>query len=685
MAILFKCKMCGGTIDFVQGESIGVCDSCGMKQTLPRTSDEKLANLFNRAANLRLKCEFDKAEQIYEKIVEIDDSEAEAHWGIVLCKFGIEYVEDPRTFERIPTCHRTLFDAITTDVDYLAAVDYADTSAQIMYEQEARKIDRIQKDILTIVRQEKPFDVFICYKETDENGKRTIDSTIGNDIYYQLTNEGYKVFYAPITLESKLGQEYEPYIFAALNSAKVMLVLGTKPEYFSAVWVKNEWARYLALMKTDRSRLLIPCYRDMDPYDLPEEFAHLQAQDMGKIGFLNDIIRGIGKILKPIKEENVKTKVVSEESPAPIDNSIAMVKRGNMALEDAEWKRADEFFEKALNLDAECAEAYLGKFLADKHFCSLDLWIKKEKEIKVSQSIFTAIDDIGQETIERYISEKVKENEIPGYLSETEIRTIYSQVDGCYNYSSARVSVEDELLRVQNLIRNDKTYCRAKKYAYGDLKKQIDENEKEVLSYWERILAEETENERKKRDEIKASFPSIMSLADHVVEKASDTKLKIIAKENEVKKYANEKNELRRKRNEYMDQINNYQKYSDELTDILENELPGWNRKRESAEYILKKTIPFSSKYKKARQTAESARKNCDGQIVQLQRRVAELSSWLDENSNLKDESEIEKIGAQIANIDKMIQEANANVDELKARTFKVEDLGEKTSDNTTT
>ena len=78
------------------------------------------------------------------------------------------------------------------------------------------------------------------------------------DIYYQLTAEGYNVFFARITLEDKLGEQYEPYIFAALNSAKVMLVLGSKKEYFNAVWVRNEWSRFLQLMKKDRAKLFIP-------------------------------------------------------------------------------------------------------------------------------------------------------------------------------------------------------------------------------------------------------------------------------------------------------------------------------------------------------------------------------------------------------------------------------------------
>ena len=300
---VFKCKMCGGSLEVTEGMTVCECEYCGTKQTIPKSHDDVLTNNFNRANNLRMKNEFDKAQELYEKIVSANPTEAEAYWGIVLCKYGIEYVEDPTTLKKIPTCHRTQYESVVSDVDYHSAIENADAGQKELFEKEAAEIDKLQKNILEIVHKEKPFDVFICYKETDENGKRTSDSVIANDIYYQLTQEGFKVFYAAITLEDKLGQEYEPYIFAALNSAKVMLVIGSNPEYFNAVWVKNEWSRYLKLMKNDRSKLLIPCYKDMDAYDLPEEFAHLQAQDMSKIGFINDVIRGMRKVLQ--KEENL--------------------------------------------------------------------------------------------------------------------------------------------------------------------------------------------------------------------------------------------------------------------------------------------------------------------------------------------------------------------------------------------
>ena len=227
---VFKCKMCGGTIEFEQGASVGVCDSCGTKQTLPKLDDDKRANMYDRANHFRRNNDYDKAMGIYEQILNEDNTDAEAYWSIVLCRYGIEYVEDPKTHSRIPTVNRAQFTSIYMDEDYKSALQYADGDQRQIYEKEAKAIDDIQKGILEISSKEEPFDVFICYKETDSSGRRTKDSVLANDLYHQLTQEGFKVFFSRITLEDKLGVAYEPYIFAALNSAKVMVVLGTKAE-----------------------------------------------------------------------------------------------------------------------------------------------------------------------------------------------------------------------------------------------------------------------------------------------------------------------------------------------------------------------------------------------------------------------------------------------------------------------
>ena len=365
--MIIKCKMCGGDLVFQPGDTYGKCDSCDSVCTIPTVQDEQELNRYNRANHFRRQCDFDKAVAAYEKILEGNEGDAEAHWGIVLSRFGIEYVEDPATGRRVPTCHRLQVSSVLTDADYLAALENApDNHSRELYEQQAHEIAAIQKGILAISRNEQPFDVFICYKETDAAGQRTRDSQLAQDIYYALTDEGYRVFFSRITLEDKLGQQYEPYIFAALQSARVMLVVGTKPEHFSAVWVKNEWSRYLHIMKNDRSRLLIPCYRDMDPYDLPEEMSSLQSQDMGRIGFIQDLLRGIKKVLKTEEKPAapVQQVVVQQAAAEGAGNVAALLDRAFMALEDGEFGAAVDFCEQVLNQDARNARAYLGKLMA---------------------------------------------------------------------------------------------------------------------------------------------------------------------------------------------------------------------------------------------------------------------------------------------------------------------------------
>lgn len=358
----FKCKMCGAALNVSSGMTVCECEYCGTAQTLPKLDNEKRNQLFDRANHYRMNKEFDKASVVYENILAEAPDEAEAHWGMCLCRYGIEYVVDPKTNKRIPTCHRTQFRSILEDGDYLAAVKNCDGIARAVYNSEAMYIDNVQKQILEISSKEEPFDIFICYKESDNAGRRTIDSAIAQDIYSGLTNQGYKVFFARITLEDKIGSAYEPYIFAALNSSKIMLVVGTKPEYFSAVWVKNEWSRYLSLIEQGQKKTIIPCYRDMSPYDLPDEFAALQSQDVSKVGYMQDLLRGIEKILGKSAEKSVVKETVIA---AGNTNTAPLLKRAFLFLEDGDWQNANIYCEKVLDMDPECAEAYFGKLLAE--------------------------------------------------------------------------------------------------------------------------------------------------------------------------------------------------------------------------------------------------------------------------------------------------------------------------------
>lgn len=473
MAII-KCKMCGGDIEISADKTFGTCEYCGSTMTLPKVDDEQRAAAFNRGNHFRRSGEFDKALAVYERIVAEDDNDAEAHWCCALCRFGIEYVEDPATYEWLPTCHRASFDSFLEDVDYLAAVEHSDGITRRQYQKDAAKIAEVQRGILATSQNEQPFDVFLCYKETGEDGQRTRDSLMAQEVYYELTEQGYRVFFARITLEDKAGTEYEPYIFAALNSAKVMVVIGTKPEHFNAVWVKNEWSRFLSMMKKDRSKLLLPCYRDMDPYDLPEALSVLQSYDMSKIGFMQDLIRGVKKVVDAAKPQEAVTETVKETVVVHNEggsNVQALLDRGQMALEDGEWSKADEFFEQVLNQDAKCGAAYLGKFLSKVREASVQAYVQSNCA-KIADAVPTKCNGKACAEDQAFIDACVEKYQVPEYYDPADIRAAL-HFDLAYCADQAAYFRDAQKQAMQRLD-DDRNFARAEKFASGEAKAQCE-------------------------------------------------------------------------------------------------------------------------------------------------------------------------------------------------------------------
>ena len=449
----FKCKMCGAPLDVKEGQTVVTCEFCQSKQTVANANDDRKENLFNRANSLRSACDFDKAILSYQSILTLFPNEPEAYWGICLCKYGVEYIDDTKTEKKIPTIHRASFNSILKDNDYLSAISYADVVAKEEYEEEAKQIANIQKNYLSISQKEEPFDIFICYKESDENGKRTPDSVMAQEIYSNLTDKGYKVFFARITLENKLGSMYEPYIFAALNSAKIMIVIGTKKEYFEATWVKNEWSRYIDLMRTKPDSYLIPCYKDMDAYEMPDEFLSLQAQDLSKLGFMQDLIRGIDKIMG--KEETNNKHVESTIIQTDV-NISALLKRAEILIGDDDFEKADNLLERVLDNDPVNSQAYLLKLLISLNFHSIEELKNLDKPLDTNNDYKKAYEfgDKNQkkllENINEYIKNKIEEkkndeiyNEAIDLFENEEYNEAFDKFNSISNYKDSNKKAEE--------------------------------------------------------------------------------------------------------------------------------------------------------------------------------------------------------------------------------------------------
>lgn len=366
MSVVYKCKICGGEIQPNEDGRIGKCLYCGAVQTLPKEKDDKVSNILNRANDYRLNCDFDRAIYEYEKVMELDETEPEVHWGLFLSKYGVEYVKDNMTFSYKPTLHRISSISVFDDVDYQATIKYASDISAIQYKQDAENIENVMKELLLISTNQEPYDIFLSYKELDDvTRQRTIDSNLAYELYNALTAQGYKVFFAPKSLGVGL---YEPKIYSAIITSKVMIVLGTQPQYFNAVWVKNEWSRFAELVENGENKVIIPVFRDMEANQLPSRIAKYQAYDMSNIEFLPSIL-------------NVISQSVSKNSKVAYNKDASAedvyLERGFLALEDGNFSQADSFFENVLNLNPHNSQAYFGKLM-------VEMKITKQEQILTS-------------------------------------------------------------------------------------------------------------------------------------------------------------------------------------------------------------------------------------------------------------------------------------------------------------
>ena len=351
---LFKCKCCGGELAPLDDEKIAICEYCGSKQTLPQTEDEKVLKMFARGSELRNVGEFDKAYNLYEQIISEGTEDAETYRNLVFCKYGITYVDDYDNTKK-PTINRISMTPILEDDDYKKVLALSDSTTKAFYEEEGEKINNILTKTINATKNEKPYDIFISYKETDEYGDRTKDSVIAQDIYSALEKEGYRVFLSRVSLSSVVGKEYEPYIYSALYTAKIMILVSTNIDYINSTWVKNERTRFLQMSARDDTKTLIPCYKDIDPYDLPKEMRNLQGLDMSKLGYIQDLIIGIKKIYKPVSKESDNLKNSTKfDDPFPI----------RMLLSSKEFGKAIEQCDQLIERNSKNPYIFLYKLLA---------------------------------------------------------------------------------------------------------------------------------------------------------------------------------------------------------------------------------------------------------------------------------------------------------------------------------
>lgn len=356
----YRCKNCGGNLIPEPGEvGRARCDSCFCISVIPSITDEQRMDRNNRGIDFRRARKFDDALAEFSAIVKDNPKDAQAHWDMMLSRYGINYEKDFRTGQYIPTCDRLNQISVYEDPDYKAALRCAVGKDKTYYQEQAEHIEKIRIGMMALAAKAEAYDVFICFKDIVDGtvDQRTEDSHFAHELYMELTNKGYRVFFSRVTLKQEhLGQEWEPVIYAALNTAKIMLVVGTSRANMESPWVKNEWTRFLRVREKDKTKSIITCYdsRSMAPSEIPAELAALEFIDLRDNAFYKYI------------QQTVFThcsKAETRVNPGTQKSAANFAKRALQSLEDGDWDKADEMLEEALNLDPENGEAHLGKLL----------------------------------------------------------------------------------------------------------------------------------------------------------------------------------------------------------------------------------------------------------------------------------------------------------------------------------
>ena len=271
-------------------------------------------------------------------------------------------------------------------------------------------------------------------------------------------------------------------------------------------------------MKTDRKRLLIPCYRDMDPYDLPEQLSVLQSYDMSRIGFLQDLVRGISKVLEGEKKAEVKeTVIVQGEGGA---NTAALLKRGQMALEDGDWNNAASYFDRVLDMDAECAEAFFGKSLANVRCANAQAWV--ERMIHFGQ-VQTEKRTACEEDMDR-VGAAMKQYYVPGYLSKDDIRQEFTQFDRQYDSAVSHWQRREEAMK--RFFETDKLISRAARFARGDFGEKLRGYEEQILQAIRQKQEEAEEQDAASAERIKADYAAFLTATEEKARKIHDYAVK---------------------------------------------------------------------------------------------------------------------------------------------------------------
>lgn len=600
-----KCKMCGSNLDIEDSITVCKCEKCGTSQTVPDIEDDKELKLFERAGRLRFNCDFDKAAGIYNTITDSYPEEAEGYWGLILCKYGIEYA-DNASGKKVPVCHRISYDSVMDDEDFELVMENSDSESRAIFREEAKIIEENRKKYIQIAESEQPYDIYISYRAKDDNGDKTAVSEIAGHLYNKLTSARYRVFLSEAALKGKKQSDCEPYIYSALNSANVMLALGTSYDDYNNVWAKNEWNRYLEIAEKNKNKCLIPCYKDVDEYDIPKEFAGLKVCQLGNDDTFNNIMAEIANVVKqesvnqpapkPEKAEPAEEIELEEiEIIEPVDIN-KLLDEGFSAISDKNWKKANKLFFHVLDEEPDNSKAYWGQLLVQQECTNA-----REMADNLYLQVIGNTSDNTYELEIRDRRQEIKDKyPVANLFSEEEYANLF---DVHFNYQSGVENTKSAIAANNEhyILSDNELFKRAKQNADAEVAAGIEEFVANVNRHLDEILKNVTEKEQQEIEAARQQETAYFSKLEDAFKKADDmANANLSNSEAEYQKdhdsWEYERDNLEEARQQWVKDVEEKQKEHDEWLAVNGAAIEEWNAKKkeyndnkQKLEYELKR------------------------------------------------------------------------------------------------
>ena len=182
------CSGCGGAL-VKQGNYL-VCEYCQRKELIDFADDNHAVARANAWESLR-KGDFEKATELFEELVLKNSKDYDSHWGLAFAKNSIIYVNDTVKGKKVPTLNNISEESFVENKSVKTAIGIAPKEIAESYKAHAKYIEKVRVEWLEKASKEKPYDIFICFKDSDrERGiERTTDSQTMQDLYTALTEK----------------------------------------------------------------------------------------------------------------------------------------------------------------------------------------------------------------------------------------------------------------------------------------------------------------------------------------------------------------------------------------------------------------------------------------------------------------------------------------------------------------